>query len=184
MFEVMKQLSEWEIEEATRFYAEACKNVPYFQEMFGKEDVSQEIYVNFKPDVAAAVRQGSCFGLYHKGVLRSILLSIDWYGYKYDHPVLFEHMFNSELESTKAIDAFINNGEGTIFIFVIATTPSCQKQGYATKLLKKFNSMLKEGVQVVSDCTGEGFDSLWEHNGYKIVDVENHDTLKLAVKEI
>ena len=184
MFEVMKQLSEWEIEETTRFYAESCKNVEYFQKLFNTVDCAESIYTNFKADVAAAIRQGRCFGLYSRGILRAILLSVDWYSYKYDHPVLFEHMFNSELASTKAIDAYINNGEGTLFIFAIATEPNFQNRGYATKLLKKFNSMLKDGTQVVSDCTGEGYKSIWLKNGYRLESIKGDEIFNLAVRDI
>ena len=182
MFEVIKQFTEWEIEEVTRFYAESCKNIPYFQKMFNTVDCTEQIYTSFKPDVTAAIRQGGCFGLYAGGILRAILLSVDWYKYKYDYTILFEHMFPKEEKSTEAIDKFINDGDGTIFIFAVATQSKFQAKGYATKLIKKFNSIVKKGNRVVSDCTDPSFNTMWLKNGYQLIEVDT-DGEKLILAE-
>ena len=46
-----RMLKETDIEDTSRFYADSAKYVPYFQNMFGVHDCTEELYKNFRPDI-------------------------------------------------------------------------------------------------------------------------------------
>lgn len=181
-FSVTRKLTEKDIEETTRFYAESAKYVDYFQKMFGKQDCTEDIYTNFKPDVAASIRTGLCLGVFEHGNMVACLLSIDWHLYKQEHPTLFDHMFLPELDTTKQIEEKVKSLSGPcFFIYAVLVSETARCQGKGSALIKKYNKMISSNVNVASDCIYEYAGSMWLKNGYKIVEVT--DILSLAIKE-
>lgn len=175
-------LNENDIEEVSRFYAQAGRNVAYYQEMFDTIDCSEEIYKNFKPDVAASIRTGYCWGVYEHGVLVGCILAVDWKLYAEQHPTLLDHMFIPEKQTTKDIKKFISDITGpVVFVYAVIIEDSRRCQGHATALIKRLTKALNKQCTIVSDCIYDNANSMWLNNGYKIDQIS--DVLKLAVIE-
>ena len=182
LFNQIRKLTEQDIEATTRFYAESGKYVDYFQKMFGKTDCTEDIYTNFKPDVAASIRTGMCLGLFKHGVMIGCVLSVDWHLYKQDHPTLFDHMFYPQLETTKQMNEYIKDlNKGVYFIYAVLVEESNRCQGIGSQLIQKYTKQIDRNAAVVSDCVYEYAGSMWLKNGYKIAELSPE--LKLAVKE-
>ena len=172
----IKVLTDEDVDAITYLYANSCKYVDYFQRMFGVTDCTQCIYKDFRPDVAAAVRQGRCLGIYNKGVLIGIILAIDWFAYKEDHPVLYNHMFNKDNPITDILERYANQfSDNVTFIFAIGITDGNRCQGFGRKLLRNFIKRFGRKGVIFSDCLYESAQSLWLKEGFHIVDLTEGD---------
>ena len=184
LFNQIKVLTDDDIEDVTKLYADSCKYVEYFQKMFGKKDCSLDIYREFLPDVTAAIRQGYCCGIYKKGILTGILLSINWFDYKNEHPVLFNHMFNCDNPTTKILENYANQFNNNVyFIFAIGVVDGCRCQGLGRQLLRNYVKRVNRKATIFSDCLYANAQSLWLKEGFHIVDLtEDDNEIKVVVK--
>lgn len=176
-FNQIKVLTEEDIDVVTYLYADSCKYVNYFQRMFGVTDCTKHIYKDFKPDVTAAIRQGYCLGIYNKGTLIGFILSIDWFHYKEEHPVLFNHMFDPENPVTAILERYAEQFSSDVqFIFAIGVTDGFRCQGYGRNLLRNFVKRVGRKSVIFSDCVYPNAQSLWLKEGFHIVDLSEDGT--------
>lgn len=178
-----RMLKETDIEDTSRFYADSAKYVPYFQNMFGVHDCTEELYKNFRPDITAAIRSGGCLGMFEDSVMIAAVLAVDWYKYQQEYPTLFAHMFLPELETTKLMVEYCSELSGPVmFVFATLVRDNKRAQGNMTKLLKKFAKQFGSQANIVSDCIYDYASATWLKNGFKVEHLSND--LKLAVKEV
>lgn len=183
MFEKIKPLDSSSVEDAVRLWADNLNNNGYYQEYFNQINVGDDLYIEFREDIKYIIHSGLCYGLYKKGVLMSVLLSIDTWKLHNEDEVKFNSIFGTSTPYLKTLSEYVlSKGPNTIFITAIVTRKQRRTRHYAVKLLQFFDKKIPAGYTVITDCA-DGLERLWERFSYQLMRLECEDKLIISVKE-